>query len=968
MIIAAKKSRSIILTTHFLDEADILSDRIGILKNGKLVTCGSSLFLKHKLGAGYSLSYVSHRPFDVQSHVYNAESISSESEEQQWRLNFGAEKHIPDLLHALSNSGATDISLDLTTLEAVFLATGDENFEEAHDAEEINAEENSTGMHNNVDNSTSANHNVELGIGKEELQARVWEQRATVRPISYMQKCRLVEHFVRTNAFKMKGSIALNISMPMIYMVIGLVVVSLIPIQTEGETISNPPIKVSTPWTPSEFFGVESLPNNSISPLEPIQQPADLASYFDGSLPIIGGYFAENLTLSYEPNVDPFALQFGIAVLANYSTWQGNSSTLNDGISTSVQQLPYITDNPFRMDLLLLPMMLSFGFAGLSFAVLDVLLLKGNNIIELFRVGGITEWMTYVGVTGYKLKTTFIPFFLVTLILGLSLKSVLFGNGGRWLGTILIMFAYAYSSTPLGLVLAKRFIKGDYKEVANWFPGVYFTFVALPYVAWSSALQAVPSAQDVILTVGDVLCIVPFFAFQRGLGGAILVSTEFKDDNLSWGDVWAFNSRIWYTIFVMIVAGSMGWLFLYRLTSRREPKTKLTHDEITEFGIPRDINNNPDVVEERERSLKDNEGINARDIVKAFAIKKKTKADEGLVCGRKKKRVIKSALKGVSVGVRQNEIFALLGPNGSGKSTLMNCLASQLTPEYGEISLGGVICSENDFDTDHLYHDGNVSFCPQFDALFPKKTVDEHVNFYAKIRGLDWDAHATQEHINAIIKLLGLEQHRTKEATELSGGYKRRLCLAVAMIGYPKVAMLDEPTTGLDPSARHLVWEVLKPSVRNSYNVAAILLSSHYMDECQQLGSRIGIMIDGELIATGDLSRLQELYCTGLFVEISLNPDVADSIITESETIDAFVKIGMDASVYESLPLHFKLKVSFQQDGVVNNHSIAQLAEVSRMLETNKSDLRIQFYSVSLMSLEQIFIDLSRKQFEKVEE
>ena len=128
MIIAAKKSRSIILTTHFLDEADVLSDRIGILKNGKLVTCGSSLFLKHKLGAGYSLSYVSKKPLEVQSHVDNAEMISNDSGGQQWRLNFGAEKQIPDLLLALSNSGATDISLDLTTLEAVFLATGEENY------------------------------------------------------------------------------------------------------------------------------------------------------------------------------------------------------------------------------------------------------------------------------------------------------------------------------------------------------------------------------------------------------------------------------------------------------------------------------------------------------------------------------------------------------------------------------------------------------------------------------------------------------------------------------------------------------------------------------------------------------------------------------------------------------------------------------------------------------------------------
>ena len=298
----------------------------------------------------------------------------------------------------------------------------------------------------------------------------------------------------------------------------------------------------------------------------------------------------------------------------------------------------------------------------------------------------------------------------------------------------------------------------------------------------------------------------------------------------------------------------------------------------------------------------------------------------------------------------------------------MNSLASQLTPDYGEISLGGVVCDESDLNTDHLYRDGNVSFCPQFDALFLKKTVDEHVKFYSAIRGLDWDADATQDHINAIIKLLGLEQHRTKEATELSGGYKRRLCLAVAMIGYPKVVILDEPTTGLDPAARHLVWEVLKPSVRNGYDVGAILLSSHYMDECQQLGTRIGIMIDGELVTTGQLSRLQELYCTGLFVEISLQPSVADSIKAESEAIDAFAEIGMEASVYESLPLHFKLKVGFQQDVDANNNSVTQLAEAFRMLETNKAELGIQFYSVALMSLEQIFIDLSRKQFETDEE
>lgn len=960
MIIAAKKQRSIILTTHFLDEADVLSDRIGILKDGKLVTCGTSLFLKHSTpGAGYLLKYKSETPFDVQIHVEGAALNSNERGEQQWSLSFGAEKQIPDLLLALSASGVTDISLDLTTLEAVFLETGKEDFEQGREEAEDDNSEVDGSEHDNID--TSTNDDIEFGHGKEEQQARIWERRATISPISYLRKYRLVEHFVRTNAFKMKGSIFLNISLPMLYMIVGLVVVSQIPISSKGQTVINLPITVSTPWTAGEFFGVESLPNRSISPLQPVSLPLDLADYFDSSLPMIGGHFG-NLTLSYAPNVDYFALQFGASVIANYSTWLGNSSILNDGIATSVQQLPYITESPFRFDLLFLPMMLSFGFAGLAFSVLDVLLLKGNNIVELFRVGGITEWTTYLGVTGYKLFTTFTPFFIVAIILGLALKTVLFGNGGRWLGTILVMLGYAYSSTPVGLILAKRFIKGEYKEVANWYPGVYFTFVALPYIAWSSALQAVPSAQDVILIIGDILCIVPFFAFQRGLGGVILVSTEFNDSKLSWGDVWAFDTRIWCTIMVMFIVGSMEWFFLYRLTSRREPKTKLTDDEVAEFGTPRDISHSPDVVEERERSRKDNEGINARDIVKAFAIDKKTK--EGDSWGSKKERVIKPAVKGVSFGVRENEIYALLGPNGAGKSTIMNALASQITPEYGEISLGGVVCSESDLDTDHLYRDGSVSFCPQFDALFLKKTVDEHVKFYATIRGLDWDADATQEHINAIIELLGLGQHRTKEANELSGGYKRRLCLAVAMIGYPKVAMLDEPTTGLDPAARHLVWEVLKPSVRNGYDVATILLSSHYMDECQQLGTRIGIMIDGELVTTGELSRLQELYCTGLFVEISLQPNITDAIKSESEAIAAFADIGMDASVYESLPLHFKLKVGFQQDVGTNNHSVTQLAEAFRMLETKRLDLGIQFYSVSLMNLEQIFIDLSRKQFE----
>ena len=124
LILAAKKGRSIILTTHFLDEADVLSDRVGILKDGHLVTCGSTLFLKHQIG-GYSLRYEANEAIDVSSFVDGAEEVEQNRENcQEWSLQHGTEASFASALRALSGRGATNVSLELTSLEEVFLETG----------------------------------------------------------------------------------------------------------------------------------------------------------------------------------------------------------------------------------------------------------------------------------------------------------------------------------------------------------------------------------------------------------------------------------------------------------------------------------------------------------------------------------------------------------------------------------------------------------------------------------------------------------------------------------------------------------------------------------------------------------------------------------------------------------------------------------------------------------------------------
>ena len=276
------------------------------------------------------------------------------------------------------------------------------------------------------------------------------------------------------------------------------------------------------------------------------------------------------------------------------------------------------------------------------------------------------------------------------------------------------------------------------------------------------------------------------------------------------------------------------------------------------------------------------------------------------------------------------------------------------------LALDGAVAVSNDSSIDHLYNRCNVAYCPQFDALFPNNTVKEHMEFYATIRGLDLNERAAQDHISAIVKLLGLKKYLSKKTTELSGGYKRRLSLAIAVIGYPNVLIVDEVTTGIDPGARREIWDLLKPSsAHDDFDIPATILSSHYMDECQELGTRIGILIDGEIVATGNLSRLNELFCTSYFVEISLESHVGED--AEQNVIDIFEKHHMIVEIYEKIPFRLKFRIPFAEGS--GHNDTKQLASIFKLLEENKESIGIKFYSVAPMNLEQIFIDLSRKQF-----
>jgi len=198
-------------------------------------------------------------------------------------------------------------------------------------------------------------------------------------------------------------------------------------------------------------------------------------------------------------------------------------------------------------------------------------------------------------------------------------------------------------------------------------------------------------------------------------------------------------------------------------------------------------------------------------------------------------------LAGVDLEVATGECFGLLGPNGAGKTTTLKLCLGLLTPDAGEIRLLG-----HPVPAEARVARQRVGVVPQFDNLDPDFTVAENLVVYGRYFGLrDRDIRAR---IPQLLEFAGLGGRADARIQTLSGGMKRRLTLARALVNDPQLVFMDEPTTGLDPQARHLIWERLRQLTQEG---KTLILTTHFMEEAERLCSRIAIMDRGRIIAQG---------------------------------------------------------------------------------------------------------------------
>jgi lipooligosaccharide transport system ATP-binding protein len=222
-----------------------------------------------------------------------------------------------------------------------------------------------------------------------------------------------------------------------------------------------------------------------------------------------------------------------------------------------------------------------------------------------------------------------------------------------------------------------------------------------------------------------------------------------------------------------------------------------------------------------------------------------------------------TAVDGIDFELHRGEAFGFLGPNGAGKSSTMRMIGCVSPPSGGELSILGL-----DPVADGPVIRARLGVVPQEDTLDLELTVRENLLVYGRYFGLSRDV--IRERIARLLDFVQLSDRAEDQVEPLSGGMKRRLTIARSLINDPEVLLLDEPTTGLDPQARHAVWDRL---FRLKQQGVTLILTTHYMDEAEQLCDRLVVMDRGKIAAEGSPRELIERYSTPEVLELRFDPD-----------------------------------------------------------------------------------------------
>jgi len=314
----------------------------------------------------------------------------------------------------------------------------------------------------------------------------------------------------------------------------------------------------------------------------------------------------------------------------------------------------------------------------------------------------------------------------------------------------------------------------------------------------------------------------------------------------------------------------------------------------------------------------------------------------------------KKAVDGVNLNLYKNEIFALLGHNGAGKTTFISMLTGMFEATDGKaIYEGNNILESNNMDIFRKI----LGICPQHDTLFEDLNIREHLEMFSIFKGVR--RREVKNEVNKILRDFQIENIQTMLAKNLSAGQRRKLSIAISLIGGSKVIFLDEPSSGMDITSRRNLWEILKRQCDGKI----IIITTHYMEEASVLGKRIGIIDEGKMKCLGSPLFLIEKF--GKYMSLNVNKDD----YAQNNKIVNFVKKLADNVQYEILSEEIMFRIPVYNE--TNNKKLKKKIDIQNFFlsfDENINDLKIKSYSVSMPTLEDVFLNVAAENNKKTKE
>ncbi|KAN0044900.1 hypothetical protein ACTA71_006426 [Dictyostelium dimigraforme] len=944
-----KKGRTIILTTHYLEEADYLADRISIISHGKLITDGSSLYLKNKYGVGYlltcskSLDTIDQFNVDqvtqfIKDQIPDVTILSNAGSEISFRLPTASlpmfSKFFKDFDDNLSRFHIDSYGISVTTLEEVFLKIGTDIDTDVSIADDGNG-------------------------GGERLKEEIAVSSTGIK--SKQQLKALLVKRIRTSSKDLKAFL-LSLILPLLVIIGSIVVYKEVDNEVIFYNNSTQPLVLSLieqygidDKVPIQLDGITSeLDFNEFLSKSPyfnqfqyLNNSINLNDYLIDNYKQSAGSINFTIPLS-SMNTTQIISYNSLFNFNSIHSWPVHVNLINDallrnhnGIGIQCTNMPFnhiLTSfqkasqgmNIQSIVYFIVILMAGFSLMAGSFAG-NISQERTNRIKRLLYISGCKKYIYWLSNLLWDYFFAFILLLITCIVLAIVDDNFKDQFGLFFLSLVLFSLAII----PLSYLFSFKFT--SFGKSTGAITAIHFAIGVIMTIAMiilrieviikkSSSLQEIADAIDIVFNI-----LSPLYAFSRVTFIISNFPGSLRLGALKIDDYWSLHYGA--TPIIILSVHVLVWTVLILLLDYSPEFKGYLRNPKTIPPPPPPIDEDSDVAAERTRlesmsSLSIEQG---GDVLQYKGLHK-------LFIG-KGKNPNKNAVYNSTLGIPKGQTFGLLGLNGAGKTTTVSMLAGDILPTSGQIIING-----HDLITDRAQALRGASACPQFDALITLLTAREQLSLYCAIKGVPEDK--IKQVVEAFIKMMDLSKIANSNTGGYSGGNKRKVSLSIAMLGNPSVVFLDEPSSGVDPIIRFRQCQVISELGKNK----VIILTSHSMSEIQALCSRMTIMRDGQFKCLGSIQHIKNKFGAGYSVEVKFKKSCLDVGIPQS--LQRVLECFPNATILDQHDLMASIELPNPSENPI------KVSEIFHILSTELSSI-LDDYSVSQTSLEQVFLKLT---------